>query len=95
MFCIHLTLFPYLFTYLLVFRVTMAGNKMNTKSKGKEDRNKSNTKGIGQTNEEADETDFALLRKPIPTSITGFGQARKIYDLATEEVSIHTFIILL
>ncbi|XP_075971721.1 uncharacterized protein LOC142973660 [Anticarsia gemmatalis] len=64
----------------------MAGNKMNTKTKGKEDRSKTNNKTISQTSEDADEPDFALLRKPIPTSITGFGQARKIFDLATEEL---------
>lgn len=60
---------------------------MSTKTKGKEDKSKANNKTIGQPSEEADETDFALLRKPIHTSITGFGQARKIFDLATEEVS--------
>lgn len=65
----------------------MAGNKVNTKTKGKEDRSKTNSKTIVQTTEEAEDTDFALLRKPIQTSITGFGQARKIFDLATEEVA--------
>ncbi|XP_035438388.2 uncharacterized protein LOC118268165 [Spodoptera frugiperda] len=64
----------------------MAGNKVNTKTKAKEDRNKASAKNIGQSSEETEETDFALLRKPIPTSITGFGQARKIFDLATEEL---------
>lgn len=64
----------------------MAGNKVNTKTKGKEDRSKTNSKTIVQTTEEAEDTDFALLRKPIQTSITGFGQARKIFDLATEEL---------
>lgn len=64
----------------------MAGNKMNTKTKGREDRNKANNKTIGQTNEDAEDPDFALLRKPIHTSITGFAQARKIFDLATEEL---------
>ncbi|KAF9405229.1 hypothetical protein HW555_013945, partial [Spodoptera exigua] len=70
---------------------SMAGNKVNTKTKAKEDRNKANSKNIGQTNEDSEETDFALLRKPIPTSITGFGQARKIFDLATEEVCRNIF----
>lgn len=65
----------------------MAGNKVNTKTKGKEDKSKASSKAVGQTSEEPEETDFALLRKPILTSITGFGQARKIFDLATEEVS--------
>ena len=65
----------------------MAGNKVNTKTKGKEDRSKTSSKPISQTSEESEDTDFALLRKPILTSITGFGQARKIFDLATEEVS--------
>lgn len=64
----------------------MAGNKVNTKSKGKEDKSKSNNRGNGQTNEENELPDYALLRKPILTSITSFGQARKIFDLATEEV---------
>lgn len=66
----------------------MAGNKINTKNKGKEEKGKSNNKGIlGQNNEESEDPDFSLLRKPVLTSITGFGQARKIFDLATEEVS--------
>lgn len=64
----------------------MAGNKVNTKSKGKEDKSKSNNRGNGQTNEENELPDYALLRKPILTSITSFGQARKIFDLATEEL---------
>ncbi|KAJ0178773.1 hypothetical protein K1T71_005548 [Dendrolimus kikuchii] len=65
----------------------MAGNKINTKTKGKEEKGKSNNKGItGQNNEESEDPDFALLRKPILTSITGFGQARKIFDFATEEL---------
>ncbi|CAH0605811.1 unnamed protein product [Chrysodeixis includens] len=64
----------------------MAGNKMSTKTRGKEDKSKANNKTIGQPTDETDETDFALLRKPIHTSITGFGQARKIFDLATEEL---------
>lgn len=65
----------------------MAGNKMNPKTKGKEDKNKSNPKTIGQNNEDVEEPDFALLRKPIPTSITGFSQLMKIFDMATAEVS--------
>lgn len=69
----------------------MAGNRMSTKTRGKEDKSKANNKT--QPSEETDETDFALLRKPIHTSITGFGQARKIFDLATEEVS-HNFVFL-
>ncbi|CAB3237989.1 unnamed protein product [Arctia plantaginis] len=64
----------------------MAGNKMNPKAKGREDKNKTNPKTIGQTNEDVEEPDFALLRKPIPTSITGFGQVRKIFDMATAEL---------
>lgn len=65
----------------------MAGNKVNTKTKGKEEKSKGSSKNLSQTSEEPEDTDFALLRKPIHTSITGFGQARKIFDLATEEVS--------
>lgn len=64
----------------------MAGNKINTKTKGKDDKNKTN-KNIVQPNEEDEDMDFSLLRKPILTSVTGFAQARKIFDLATEEVS--------
>ncbi|KAJ2952137.1 hypothetical protein O0L34_g4416 [Tuta absoluta] len=63
----------------------MAGNKANAKTKGKEDRNKV-TKGVTQSNEDDEGIDFAVLRKPIPTSVTGFAQARKIFDLATEEL---------
>lgn len=69
------------------FRFSMAGNKVNTKTKGKEDRSKTSSKTVVQTSEEPEDIDYALLRKPIHTSITGFGQARKIFDLATEEVS--------
>lgn len=65
----------------------MAGNKINPKTKGKEDRGKG-SKSVNQNNEEGEDMDFAVLRKPIPTSITGFAQARKIFDLATEEVSV-------
>ncbi|XP_028168344.1 zinc finger protein 800 [Ostrinia furnacalis] len=63
----------------------MAGNKINTKTKGKEDKNKA-TKSIVQNNEDNEDVDFSLLRKPILTSVTGFAQARKIFDLATEEL---------
>ncbi|KAG6450956.1 hypothetical protein O3G_MSEX006832 [Manduca sexta] len=62
----------------------MAGNKIH-KTKGKEDKNKGN-KGKGQSNVSGDDPDHALLRKPVLTSITGFSQARKIYDWATEEL---------
>ncbi|XP_046963607.1 uncharacterized protein LOC124532629 [Vanessa cardui] len=61
----------------------MAGNKINTKKK--EDKNKANRLS-GQSIEENEETDFSLLRKPIQTNITGFSQARKIFDQATEEL---------
>ncbi|CAH0763727.1 unnamed protein product [Diatraea saccharalis] len=63
----------------------MAGNKINTKTKGKDDKTKTN-KGIVQANEDNEDLDFSLLRKPIFTSITSFAQARKIFDLATEEL---------
>lgn len=62
----------------------MAGNKVN-KAKGKYDKSKGTS--IVPANEETEDHDFSLLRKPIQTSITGLGQARKIFDLATEEVS--------
>ncbi|KPI91319.1 hypothetical protein RR46_14823 [Papilio xuthus] len=62
----------------------MAGNKINTKYKGKEDKSKV-AKGTIQTSEEADDLDYTLLRKPILTSVTGLAQARKIFDFATEE----------
>lgn len=62
----------------------MATNKINTKAKGKDDRNKKNGSPV---NEENDVFDSSLIRKPIMTSVTGFAQARKIFDLATEEVS--------
>lgn len=64
----------------------MAGNRINTKSKGKEEKSKGN-KGANTTNEESEDLDYTLLRKPVLTSITGFAQARKIFDFATEEVS--------
>lgn len=65
----------------------MSGNKINPKTKGKEDKSKG-SKSVNQNNEEDENMDFTVLRKPIPTSITGFAQARKIFDLATEEVSV-------
>ncbi|XP_023942449.1 uncharacterized protein LOC112048969 [Bicyclus anynana] len=61
----------------------MAGNKINTKKK--EDKSKS-SKNVDPAMEENEDIDFSLLRKPIPTRITGFAQARKIFDLATEEL---------
>lgn len=65
----------------------MAGNKVNAKAKGKDDRGKGSSKSIVPNNDETEDTDFSLLRKPIQTSVTGFAQARKIFDMATEEVS--------
>lgn len=64
----------------------MAGNKVN-KAKGKYDKSKGTS--IVPANEETENYDFSLLRKPIQTSITGLGQAIKIFDLATEEVSTY------
>lgn len=76
------------FTYYSGFLldVNMAGNRINTKNKGKDEKNKSN-KAISQVNDDTEEIDFSILRKPILTSITGFAEARKIFDWATEEVS--------
>lgn len=63
----------------------MAGNKINTKKK--DDRTKIN-RATGQGGEEnEDDIDFSLLRKPILTSVTGFAQAIKIFDQVTEEVN--------
>lgn len=67
-------------------RCKMAGNKVNTKTKGREDKGKVN-KCVTQNNDDNEDLDFALLRKPVHTSVTGFAQARKIFDVATEEVS--------
>ncbi|XP_045765483.1 uncharacterized protein LOC123867482 isoform X2 [Maniola jurtina] len=61
----------------------MAGNKINTKKK--DDKSKS-SRNTDSAMEESEDIDFSLLRKPILTSITGFAQARKIFDLATEEL---------
>lgn len=72
---------------IIFIEVNMAGNKMSTKTKGKEDKNKT-SKSIVQGSEENEDLDFSLIRKPILTSVTGFAQARKIFDLATEEVSL-------
>ncbi|XP_068631227.1 uncharacterized protein [Battus philenor] len=63
----------------------MAGNRLSSKAKGKEEKSKVN-KGGNQTNEESEDLDYTLLRKPILTSVTGFAQARKIFDSATEEL---------
>ncbi|XP_038220092.1 uncharacterized protein LOC119838296 [Zerene cesonia] len=63
----------------------MAGNRVNAKTKGKEDKSKLN-KNVTQNNEDSEDLDYSLLRKPIPTSVTGFAQARKVFDLATEEL---------
>lgn len=61
----------------------MAGNKINTKKKDEKSKlNRINSRAT----DENEETDFSLLRKPILTNITGFAQARKIFDQATEEV---------
>nr|XP_034830061.1 uncharacterized protein LOC117987214 [Maniola hyperantus] len=61
----------------------MAGNKINTKKKDEKSKSSRNT---DSAMEESEDVDFSLLRKPILTSITGFAQARKIFDLATEEL---------
>ncbi|XP_072939441.1 uncharacterized protein [Epargyreus clarus] len=63
----------------------MAGTKINAKTKTKDDKGKSN-KSSSASNEESEDLDCTLLRKPIHTSITGFAQARKVFDLATEEL---------
>lgn len=68
-----------------VLEVNMAGNKVN--SKKRDEKNKSG-RNSSQGNDESEVIDYALLRKPILTSITGFAQARKIFDVATEEVSL-------
>lgn len=61
----------------------MAGNKINTKKKDEKSKlNRINSRAT----DENEESDFSLLRKPIQTNITGFAQARKIFDQATEEV---------
>ncbi|CAH2105777.1 unnamed protein product [Euphydryas editha] len=61
----------------------MSGNKINTKKKDE----KSKVNRISsQATDENEEPDFSLLRKPILTNITGFAQARKIFDQATEEL---------
>lgn len=68
----------------------MAGYRANTKSKNKEIKNKSN-KNVDQNSEDAEDLDFSVLRRSISTSVTGFARARKIFDLATEEVLICFF----
>ncbi|XP_048007302.1 zinc finger protein 800 [Leguminivora glycinivorella] len=60
----------------------MAGTKINTKAR-KDDRSKGNK---SLNTEDTEDHDFSLLRKPVLTSITGFAQARKIFDFATEEL---------
>ncbi|XP_061711006.1 uncharacterized protein LOC133520543 [Cydia pomonella] len=62
----------------------MAGTKINTKAR-KDDRSKGN-KTLNTNSEDTEDHDFSLLRKPVSTSITGFAQARKIFDFATEEL---------
>lgn len=64
----------------------MASNKVNVK-KSKDDKGKA---ARGPELVEDDDLDHAMLRKPIQTSVTGFGQARKIFDDATEEVWINS-----
>ncbi|KAL4716617.1 hypothetical protein ACJJTC_008252 [Scirpophaga incertulas] len=61
----------------------MAGNKVTTKTKGKEAKLNRNT---SQTIEENESIDFSHLRRPIQTSVTGIAQAIKIFDIATEEL---------
>ncbi|CAK1546021.1 unnamed protein product [Leptosia nina] len=58
---------------------------MTSKIRSKEEKGK-NISSLGQNNEDFEDVDYSLLRKPINTSITGFAQARKIFDLATEEL---------
>ncbi|XP_041971306.1 uncharacterized protein LOC121727490 isoform X2 [Aricia agestis] len=61
----------------------MAGNKINTKKR--EDKSKT-LRNANQGNEDTEDIDFSILRKPIISSVTGFSQARKIFDVATEEI---------
>ncbi|GBP60806.1 hypothetical protein EVAR_85066_1 [Eumeta japonica] len=65
----------------------MAGNKANSKAKTKDDKTRMN-KGpsTSNPNDDLEDYDLSLLRKPIHTSISSFAQARKIYDAATEEL---------
>lgn len=63
----------------------MPGNKVNSK---KRDGKKKSGRNSSQGNDESEDIDYALLRKPILTNITSFAQARKIFDVATEEVSL-------
>ncbi|CAF4812808.1 unnamed protein product [Pieris macdunnoughi] len=63
----------------------MAGDKGSTKPKSKEIKNRTNKNAV-QNSEDAEDIDYSLLRRPLTTSVTGFAQARKVFDLATEEV---------
>lgn len=69
----------------------MAGTKINTKKK--DDRTKINRVSGQDVEENEEDIDFSLLRKPIPTNVTGFAQARKIFDQATEEVHYFIFVL--
>ncbi|XP_047526008.1 zinc finger protein 800 [Pieris napi] len=63
----------------------MAGDKGSTKPKSKEIKNRTNKNAV-QNSEDAEDIDYSLLRRPLTTSVTGFAQARKVFDSATEEV---------
>ncbi|VVD01618.1 unnamed protein product [Leptidea sinapis] len=64
----------------------MANNKVNyNKTKGRDEKIRV-AKGSAFNSEDTDEADCSILRKPIKTSVTGFAQARKIFDFATEEL---------
>ncbi|XP_022119850.2 uncharacterized protein LOC110996481 [Pieris rapae] len=63
----------------------MAGYKGSTKPKSKEIKNRTNKNAV-QNSEDTEDIDYSLLRRPLSTSVTGFAQARKVFDLATDEV---------
>lgn len=88
--CIELKFFLLIIflTFKVIFYInwfSMATNKINVKSKIKEDKTKLG-KSTPAPDEDENEVDFSVLRKPVFTSVTGFAQARNIFDLATEEV---------
>lgn len=74
----------------------MAGNKPNVKIQRTKTRSAASVSPAqSQLSDDAtnNSPDLSILRKSIATSITGFAQAREVFDTGTPEVIISFFFI--
>lgn len=69
----------------------MAGNKLSVKLQRTKTRSAASVSPArSQLSDDTSNTlpDLSLLRKSIPTSVTGFAQARDVFDTGTSEVKL-------